>query len=176
MTKLAIKNAQFVLILLFISVLVGVRSFMSMPRSEDPQIDLPIYLITAVYPGTSPEDMESLVLDPMEKVLKDITDITEIKASIKTGIVVIACEGSYQVNFEDTYNKIVREINASQSQLPSNLAFFDIEQVSPSERVSFCMYALTSENTPYYNLQLLAEQLEDETEDVEGLGTIKIVG
>lgn len=176
MTKLAIKNAQFVLILLLIAVLVGVRSFMSMPRSEDPQIDLPIYLITAVYPGTSPEDMESLVLDPMEKVLKDITDITEIKANIKTGIVVIACEGSYEVNFEDTYNEIVREINAIQSQLPQNLAFFDIEQVSPSERVSFCMYALTSENTPYHNLQLLAKQLEDEIEDIEGLGTIKIVG
>jgi multidrug efflux pump subunit AcrB len=176
MTKLAIKNAQFVLILLLIAVLVGVRSFMSMPRSEDPQIELPIYLITAVYPGTSPEDMETLVLDPMEKVLKDITDITEIKANIKTGIVVIACEGSYDVNFEDTYNEIVREINAIQAQLPQNLAFFDIEQVSPAERVSFCMYALTSDNTPYHNLQLLAENLEDEIEDIEGLGTIKIVG
>jgi multidrug efflux pump subunit AcrB len=176
MTRLSIKNAQFVLILLLIAVLVGVRSFMSMPRSEDPQVELPIYLITAAYPGTSPEDMESLVLDPLEKVLKDITDITKIKSKIKTGIVVIVCEGAYDVDFEDTYDEIVREVNSVQSQLPQNLAFFNIEQISPSERVSFCMYALTSENTPYHNLQLLAEELEDEINDIDGLGAIDIFG
>lgn len=176
MTRLAIKNAQFVLILLLIAVLVGVRSFLSMPRSEDPQVTFPFYVITAVYPGTSPEDMETLVLDPMEEVLNEISDLDEIKSKIKPGIVTIAIEGSFEIDFEDKYNEIVREINAVRPKLPQNLALFDIEQISPAERVSFCMYALTSESAPYHNLQEIAEDLEDEIEGIDGIGNVDIVG
>ena len=175
MTRLAIKNAQFVIILLLIAVLVGVRSFISMPRSEDPQVEFPIYVITAVFPGTSPEDMETLVLEPMEDVLKEITDIIEIKSKIKPGIVSLVIEGSYEIDFDDKYNEIVREINAVRPKLPQNLAYFNIEQISPSERVSFCLYALTSSKAPYHNLKQLAEDFEDEIENIEGIGNIDIL-
>ncbi|MFT5764538.1 MAG: multidrug efflux pump subunit AcrB, partial [Saprospiraceae bacterium] len=65
LTRLALRNSQFVLIVILIAVLLGVRSFISMPRSEDPQVAFPIYFATIVYPGTSPEDMEKLIVDPI---------------------------------------------------------------------------------------------------------------
>ena len=69
--KLSIKNAQFILILVLITVVLGIQSFNQMPRSEDPQIRLPVYIITAIYPGTSPRDIENLIIDPLEKVLNN---------------------------------------------------------------------------------------------------------
>ena len=63
LTRLAIRNAQFVLIVILILLILGVRSFISMPRSEDPQVSFPIYNILIVYPGTSPENMEQLIID-----------------------------------------------------------------------------------------------------------------
>lgn len=43
--KIAIANYQFVLILVFLSVLTGTISFFTMPRSEDPDTNFPIYTI-----------------------------------------------------------------------------------------------------------------------------------
>jgi len=80
---LAIRNAAFVLVLLFIAVTIGVVSFLQMPRSEDPNIQLPIYNIIVVYPGTSPEDMEQLIVDPIEEVVDELDDILEIRTEIE---------------------------------------------------------------------------------------------
>ncbi|MEO0332554.1 MAG: hypothetical protein AAF223_12875, partial [Bacteroidota bacterium] len=56
--ELAIKNQQFVYVLVVLALFIGIRSFVSMPKSEDPFLSTPSYTIIAVYPGTSPEDME----------------------------------------------------------------------------------------------------------------------
>ena len=49
--RLAIKNAQFTITMVILMVLVGIVSYFTMPRSEDPQFDLPITLIDVIYPG-----------------------------------------------------------------------------------------------------------------------------
>ena len=65
--KLALKNAQFTLTIMVLIVLVGIVSYFQMPRSEDPQFDMPITLIEVIYPGASPTDIESLVVNPLEE-------------------------------------------------------------------------------------------------------------
>ena len=58
---LAIQNHQFTLILVALLTLLGILSFQTMPRSEDPQFSFPMADITVAYPGTSPLDMEKLI-------------------------------------------------------------------------------------------------------------------
>ena len=65
LTRSALRNAQFVVIILLILLVLGTRSFLDMPRSEDPQVSFPIYVATIVYPGTGPED---IALDAIREV------------------------------------------------------------------------------------------------------------
>ena len=74
--SLAIKNAQFTLTIVALLVLVGIVSYFNMPRSEDPQFDLPITIIEVVYPGASPNDIETLVVDIIEEEIKKNRTIT----------------------------------------------------------------------------------------------------
>jgi len=174
MTNLALKNAQFVIILVLISILIGVRSFESMPRSEDPQTTFPIFLVTAVYPGTSPEDMETLIVDPIEEVLKEIDDLEEIKSEIQQGVAVISMEGSFDKDFTEQYDEVIREVNTVRGDLPDNLALFEIRQVSPADVVNIAIFALTGEHVPYKNLENLAEDFKSEIDDIEGLGDVDV--
>jgi len=64
--KIAIKNSQFIFILTLIALIIGIRSFQSMPRTENAEINVPLFNIFISYPGTSPEDMEHLVVNPIE--------------------------------------------------------------------------------------------------------------
>jgi multidrug efflux pump subunit AcrB len=70
--RLAIDNAQFTLTIFLLLILIGVVSYLNMPRSEDPQFDLPVVLIEVVYPGASPSDIETLVVDPLEQEITEI--------------------------------------------------------------------------------------------------------
>ena len=65
--SLAIKNAQFTITIVALLVLVGIVSYFNMPRSEDPQFDISITLIEVIYPGASPTDIETLVVNPLEE-------------------------------------------------------------------------------------------------------------
>ena len=76
--ELSIKNYQFVLIIVLMGLLDKFTSFMNMPRSEDPALEFPRYIVVAIYPGTSPQDMEELVVDPLEKALEEVEEINEI--------------------------------------------------------------------------------------------------
>jgi len=169
LTRGAIRNAQFVIIILLIGIVLSVRSFITMPRSEDPQITLPIYNILAIYPGTDPEDMESLIVDPIEEALEEVDDIDNIESFVSESVARISVDAEYDIDADDKYDEIVREVNSIKSQLPEGIVRFEIDQVRPDDRVNFMVLAITGEGLPYSTLYDVAERLEDEIESVDGV-------
>ena len=73
--NLAIQNSQFTLTVALLLVLVGIVSYLNMPRSEDPQFDVAVTLVEVVYPGASPLDIETLVVKPLEQEIAEIENI-----------------------------------------------------------------------------------------------------
>ena len=61
LTSFSVKNYQFTIILFVLALMLGVNALINMPRGEDPPFGAPIFIVLAVYPGTSPADMEQLV-------------------------------------------------------------------------------------------------------------------
>ena len=55
-------------------VIVGAVSYRSLPLEAAPEVKIPINFISTVYPGVSPEDMERLVTNVLEKERKDLKD------------------------------------------------------------------------------------------------------
>ena len=173
--EIAIKNRQFIFILILISLFIGVQSFLGMPRSEDPQINSPFFNLTVVLPGASPEDMEELVVDPIEDVLDELDDIKEIFAHMEDGLAVMGIEGSFEVDFDDQLDKIVREVNTVRPDLPDGIAFFEIFQFKPEDRVVIQQYVLTgTESVSYSRLHEYAEDLQDRFETIEAVNSVDI--
>lgn len=170
----SIKNAQFVIILVLISIVVGVQSLDRMPRYEDPLVDFPFFFINVIYPGTSPADMEKLIADPLEEVLDGIDDIDEIETGIGEGIVSIKIEASFDLDPKDKLDEITREANSLREQLPAGIAIFDIFQYKPDSRTVIQQYAFVSESVSYGALLDQAEAFEDELAGIKSLRNIEI--
>jgi len=60
LTAFSVKNWQFTVIVFAMLAVLGLASWHSVPRMEDPALDFPTYTIVAVYPGASPIDLERL--------------------------------------------------------------------------------------------------------------------
>ena len=84
-----VKNYQFTLVIFVALLLLGYNSLRNMPRAEDPPFGAPIFSIVAVYPGTTPSDMEQLVAEPIEEELYQLGDIKKITSTINDGLLVM---------------------------------------------------------------------------------------
>lgn len=174
--KLAIRNAQFTLVLVLIAVIISLQSFLKMPRSEDPHLILPYFSIVVIFPGTSPDDMEQLIVDPIEAVLEDLENIDEIKSKIEEGITSINIRASFDIDADEKFDEIVREVATVRDRLPNGIVFFDVFPYKSNDRTSIKQYALISETISFAKLTDYAEQFEKELKALDDIKTISLDG
>ncbi len=172
--QLALKNYLFVLTTIVLAIFLGVRSFNTMPRAEDPFLSLPNYTIIVVYPGANPEDMEELIVDPIEEVVDEIDNINEIKTEMANSLAIIKIEAAFGIDYDEVYDDIVSEVNSIRAELPSGIIQLDIDQYKPEDRVVIHQFALVSESVPYSILNDTAEDFEDVLETIEGIKKVEI--
>ncbi|WP_194972606.1 efflux RND transporter permease subunit [Aquiflexum lacus] len=175
LTNFSVKNYQFTLVVFVMVAVVGLVTLLTMPRAEDPQINPPTYPIIIVYPGTSPQDMEELVVKPIENKIYELENIDRIVTSIEDGLAVIRVEFRYGVDIDNKYQEVVREINALRTDLPEDILSIEIRKVDPSD-VNILQVALVSENASYAELKNQADDLKDRLEKVVDLKKVKVSG
>ena len=84
-----IKRYQFTLVAFAMLVALGISSYMSIPRQEDPYFPIPIYQIVIAYPGAEPQDVERLVAKPIEDRLSELDDVKKIESHSNDGVAVM---------------------------------------------------------------------------------------
>lgn len=175
LTNFSVKNYQFTLVMFLMIAVVGVVTLLTMPRAEDPQINPPTYPIVVIYPGTSPKDLEELVVKPIENEIYELENIDKITTEIQDGFCVIKAEFKYGSNVDNKYQEVVREVNALRSELPSDIYSIEVNKVDPSD-VNIVQIALVSENASFKTLKYHAENLKDQLEKVASLKKVKVAG
>lgn len=174
-SEYAVKNYQFTLVIFLMIIVLGVTTILNMPRSEDPEIHAPQFPIVVVYPGTSPKDMEELVAEPIERKVTSLEGIKRVQTNIRDGVVVLFVEYKYEVNLEEKYQELVREVNSLRDELPRDISSIEVRKVLPSD-VNVIQLALVSENATLDKLRKSAENLRDEFEKVTTLKKVTIHG
>ena len=100
--KIAIQNNQFVFILLLLILILGIQSYIDMPRTENVSIKFPEYGVNIIYAGASPSDLEKLVVNPLEEAIESIDDIEQISSSMSEGFASIYVRGATHVDVKDS--------------------------------------------------------------------------
>jgi multidrug efflux pump subunit AcrB len=81
-----IRRYQFTLVAFLCLVVVGVFTFLNMPREEDPYFKISGFFITAIYPGADPKDLERLIAKPIEDRLAELEDVKSIETTLHDGV------------------------------------------------------------------------------------------
>lgn len=165
---LAIKNYQFTVVMVLLLSLVGLVSYFTMPRSEDPTISAPGTRIIVIYPGASPADIESLIIDPIEDEVNTLDDIKEIESSAQDGLADISVEFIFGLDPDDAYDEVTEAVNRIRGNLPEGVLDVQTFKFSTAD-VMIYQVALSSENASYALLKREAEKLEDLYEQQPGV-------
>jgi multidrug efflux pump subunit AcrB len=170
--RLAIENHQFTIIIVLLLVLSGLVSFLTMPRSEDPQVSPPGSTVIVVYPGSSPEDIEELIVDPIEEAINELENIRELDGYAVDDLGIVAVEFLSGSDPDETYSDVVQKVNSIRSRLPSGLLSIDIEKWTIS-MVSILQLAIVSEQSSYRDMERELERLKNRIHMIPGVRRIE---
>lgn len=174
LTNVAIDNRTSVFIIVVIIVFLGLSAYMTLPRESAPDISIPLVIISTQYFGVSPEDIESLVTQKIEKEVNGIGEVKEITSSSFEGYSIIRVEFESGFNIDEAVQKVRDKVNKAESELPPDAEKPDIIEINFSE------FPIVTFNVsgPYSlsKLKDVAEDLKDDIEKVEGVLDVKIKG
>ncbi len=173
--RFSVKNYQFTLIAFLAALSIGLYALLTMPRGEDPEFESPQYLVTVVYPGATAEDIEELIVNPMERRIGELNALKRSVAAIAEGAALFHVEFSYAEDPDTKYQEMIREVNALAGVWPSGVMDVRVEKIRPHD-VNIYQFALVSNGVSYAKLQAQAEALRDQLQNVGGLADISIWG
>ncbi|MEZ5672030.1 MAG: efflux RND transporter permease subunit [Thiotrichaceae bacterium] len=162
--ELAIRNNRVVIFTLAFIFIVGTITYLNMPRESEPDVAIPMIYVSITHEGISPEDSERLLIRPMEKELRTIEGIKELRGIASEGHASIILEFDAGFNSDDAMRDVVQKVNIAKSKLPSNT---DEPLVNEINVALFPILIITlSGDVPERTLLTVARQLKDAVESI----------
>ncbi len=171
--KIALKNYQFTLIVFIIITLYGVISYNTMPKSEDPYTEYNTTTILVINPGATPEDMETLVVDPIEKSVNELDGIKKITSRISDGVSFTFVEYNIGEDNDKKHQEILQKVNEVRGDLPETVYSINVAQPSVLN-VAIYQMAFVSNGASPNQLRKSAEDLKKKLEKVDGIRKAEI--
>src|SRR5690606_22270696 len=106
LTNLAIDNRTTILVLTVLLTLGGLLSYLTIPKEAQPSIEIPYIVVTTVYPGASPDDVESLITQHIEREVQSVAGIKEIRSTSTEGVSSVIIEFNPDVSTDDAFQKV----------------------------------------------------------------------
>ena len=176
----AINNKTTMYVLIAVFFYLGVSAFFSMPRENFPEVNETKIYVSTVYPGNTAEDIEKLIVDPLEDKLKTVSNVVEITSTSQEDYGMLVIEFDEHITVEQAKQKVKDEIDTETSgeDWPSfNGAKVepDVFELSLSEEMPILNINISGDY-PVEKLKEFAEYLQDEIEDLQEIKQADIRG
>jgi len=175
LTTLALKNKNTVYLGLFILLVFGIISYITMPKELFPEINFPTVFVQTVYPGNSPEDIENLISRPLENELQTVKGINQLKSNSMQDFSMIFVEFQTNVNIKEALVDVKDAIDKAKSELPNNLLADPVATVFDMSQMPI-LYVNLYGDYSLIQLKNYAEYLQEEFERIAEISKVDISG
>lgn len=171
----SIDNKTSIYILTIIITIVGLLSYINLPKEQFPEVKFPSILVTTIYPGTSPTDMEKLVTKQIEKQIKTIVGVKKVKSNSVQDFSVINVEFNTDQNVDLALQRVKDAVDKAKNDLPKNLpAPPQVRDIDVSQTP--IMQVHISGDLPLDKMKKYADDLKDDIEGLKEITRADLVG
>jgi len=171
----AIRQRSTVFALMLIIIVVGIYSYVTLPRESTPDITIPYVLVVTPYEGVASSDIESLITNPIERKLRGLKNVEEIRSVSAEGSSMITVEFVPDVDIDNALQWVRDKVDQAKGDLPADLE--DDPQILEVNLAEFpVLMVAVSGDVPETVLKGVAEELEDHIEEVPGVLDVVLTG
>lgn len=176
----AIENKTTIYVMIAIILFLGGSAYFDMPRESFPEIKETKIYISTPYPGNTAEDIERLIVDPLEDRLKNISNVVEILSTSQEDYGIITIEFDEDITVEEAKQKVKDEVDSetasedwptfNNAKVEPNVFDLNFSEETPISNINI------KGNYPTAKLKEYAEYLEDKIEDLPEIKQADIRG
>ncbi|MEE4254089.1 MAG: efflux RND transporter permease subunit [Desulfuromusa sp.] len=171
----AIDRRSTVFALMLIILIVGIYSYIVLPRESTPDITVPYVLVVTPYEGVTPDDIESLITYPIERKLKGLKDVEKISSVSAEGSSMITVEFAPDVNIDNALQWVRDKVDQAKGDLPNDLENDpSVLEINLSE-FPILMIAVSGDVDETV-LKQVGEKLGDRIEEISGVLDVVLTG
>lgn len=172
-TKFAIEKNRITLVFVLLILVGGVFTYFKMPRAEDPGFIVRTATVTTFFPGASPERVEMLVSDKLEKIIQEIPELDYVKSESRTGfsLIKVYIRESY-TDMRPIWDNLRRKVQ--KIRLPAG----SIGPIVNDEYgdVFGTIVNITGDGYSYAELKEVADDVRDEFLKIDDIAKVKMYG
>ena len=139
----AIRNPVPPILLFFVLVALGISSFISLPITRFPNIDVPVVAVTITESGAAPSELETQVTKKVEDAIAGISGVKHVTSTITDGSSVTAAEFRLEIDTDRATNDVKDAVAKIRSDLPLTIDEPVIQRIEV-ENQSIVTYAAAS--------------------------------
>jgi len=174
-TSWAIDNKTTVYLLTIFITIVGISSYMSIPKEQFPDIIIPTMYVQTIYPGTAPKDIENLITKPIEKQIKSIAGVKKVTSTSVQSYSAVVVEFNTDVDVPQAKQKVKDAVDKAKPDLPNDLKDDPtVQEIEFSELP--ILFVNIAGDYDLAQLKRYAEALEDRIEAMKEITRVDIVG
>lgn len=171
----AINNRVATFIITLILAVAGLVAYRNLPKESFPDITLPNIYVSVIYPGTSPKDMENLIVRPIEKECKSIAGVKKVKSSSLQDYCNVIIEFNSDVNTDEAKQKVKDAVDRAKKDLPKDLKN-DPEIMDINFADLPVMQVNISGDYDLAKLKRFADDAKDRLESLKEIKKVDIIG
>ncbi len=162
--------------LFFVAMLaMGVMGLILTPRQEDPQISVPMVDVFVQYPGASSEEVATLAMEPLQRILSEIPAVKHVYAASERGQGMVTVEFKVGEELEKSVFKVHDKLQSNLDKIPPGVSQ---PMVKPKgiDDVPVVTLTLWSEDVDDGNLRTLAFDVLQGLKEIPNTGQGFVVG
>ena len=175
-TQFAIERNRLTLTLLFVIILMGLVNYKNLSRDSMPPYTIRIANVITEFTGASPERVEQLVSDKIEKIAQELPELKKVSSTSRTGISIVTVELKDEVeprNLQSVWDRLRRKLNGMKG-LPAGVTP-RLEDDGIGD-VYGIVIGLTSDGFSYAEMKEYADDIRDDLIQLEDAAKVEIGG
>ncbi len=168
-------DSKLTILLMGAFLIIGIYSTSLIPREEEPQIDVPIADIFVGYPGASPEEVETRIAKPLEKLITNITGVEYVYTTSMNEQAMIIVQFYVGEDIERSLVKLYNEIMKHMDEMPPGVTMPLVKSRAIDDVPIFGL-TLWSDQYGGYELKRVAQELSEEIEKIKDVSVTKVIG
>lgn len=170
----AIARTRTTLSVLALVLITGFSAYLNIPKEAEPDVNIPVIYVSMTHEGISPEDAERLLVRPMEKELKSIEGVKEMRSTATQGSANVLLEFEAGFNSDRALDDVREKVDIAKSELP-----LDTDEPKVNE-VNFSLFPVLvvslGGKVPERALLRIGRDLRDRIEALPSILEVNIAG
>jgi multidrug efflux pump subunit AcrB len=176
LSNFSVKKPIATIVLILGMMCMGLLALSKLRVNQNPDVDIPVIVVSIPYPGASPETSEREIINRLEKQMLSVPGVTEVESEAREGSAVLIMQFDFKRNLIEASDDVRNAISAVRYKLPTEMREPILRRIDPASQ-PIMQLALSSTAQSHAELSRLAEDvLADRFRAIEGVSTVNVNG